>query len=86
MAPLFGMGISESKFLQKSLFTYTPSKSFFSHGQDIMSEIISGLLLIALTIYLWKANWLKPAEYNRKLWSKYPYKYGTEPEIRNNNA
>lgn len=80
MAPLFGMGLSDSKFLRRSLFTYQPSESLFINGQDVMSEIILGVLLIALTIYLWKAKWLRPAEYNRKLWSRYPSKYGTEPE------
>ncbi len=81
MAPLFGMGLSESKFLRMSMFTYKPSECFFIHGQDVLGEIIPGMLVLALTIYLWKAKWLKPAEYNRNLWSKYPPKYGTEPEL-----
>jgi membrane protease YdiL (CAAX protease family) len=71
MAPVFGMGLDESKFLRRSLFKYQPSESFYIFGQDSMSEIILGVLAIGLTIYLWKAKWLKPADYNRNLWSKY---------------
>jgi membrane protease YdiL (CAAX protease family) len=81
MAPLFGMGLNESKFLRRSMFTYNPSESFFIQGQDVMGDIIQGILVLALTIYLWKATWLKPAEYNRNLWSKYPPKYGTDPKM-----
>jgi hypothetical protein len=81
MAPLFGMGLNESKFLRRSMFTYNPSESFFIQGQDVMGDMIMGILLLALTIYLWKAKWLKPAEYNRNLWSKYPPKYGVDPEM-----
>lgn len=80
MGPLFGIGLSESKFIRKSVFADKPPELFFTQGQDTMSDIILGILIIALTIYIWKANWLKPEEYNRKLWSKYPPKYGTEPE------
>jgi membrane protease YdiL (CAAX protease family) len=81
MAPIFGMGVTESKFLKRSLFTYKPWESGFIGGPDTLSEIVQGIVLLALTIYIWRANWLKPAEYNRKLWAKYPPKYGTEPEM-----
>ena len=81
MAPVFGMGVSESKFLTRSLFSYKPWESGFVGGPDTISEIVQGIVLIALTIYLWKATWLKPAEYNRKLWARYPARYGTKPEI-----
>jgi len=81
MAPVFGMGVSESKFLTRSLFSYKPWESGFIGGPDTISEIIQGIVLIALTIYIWKANWLKPAEYNRRLWAEYPPKYATEPEV-----
>jgi membrane protease YdiL (CAAX protease family) len=82
MAPVFGMGVSESKFLTRSLFTYSPWESGFIGGPDTISEIVQGIMLIALTIYIWKANWLRPAEYNRRLWANYPPRYGTEPEMR----
>ena len=81
MAPVFGMGISRSVFLKRSLFSYEPSAPGFVHGADAMSELIQGILLVALTIFIWKAKWLKPAEYNRKLWAKYPPKYGAEPDM-----
>jgi membrane protease YdiL (CAAX protease family) len=81
MGPIFGMGVSDSKFLRRSLFSYSPWESGFIGGPDTISEIVQGIVLLALTIYIWKANWLKPAEYNRKLWAKYPPKYGTEPEM-----
>jgi membrane protease YdiL (CAAX protease family) len=71
MGPLFGMGISGSKFLRRSLFTYEPSESSLIHGVDAMSEIIPASILVALTIYLWRARWVKPAEYNRRLWEPY---------------
>jgi membrane protease YdiL (CAAX protease family) len=77
MGPLFGMGLNESKFLRRSLFTYKPLESFFIHGQDVMGEIVLGILVLALTMYLWRAKWLKPAEYNRNLWIHYPPQYGT---------
>ena len=81
MAPIFGMGVNESKFLKRSLFSYKPWEFGFIGGPDTISEIIQGIVLIVLTIYIWKSNWLKPAEYNKKLWAKYPPKYGTEPEM-----
>jgi len=79
MGPIFGMGVSDSKFLRRSLFSYNPWESGFIGGPDTISEIIQGVVLIALTIYIWKVNWVKPAEYNRKLWAKYPARYGAEP-------
>lgn len=78
---IFGMGISGSPFLRRSLFSYKPGESGFIGGADAISEIIQGLIMVALTIYIWKANWLKPTEYNRKLWKKYPAKFGNKPEI-----
>ncbi len=81
MAPVFGMGVTESKFLTRSLFSYKPWESGFIGGPDTMSEIVQAIVLIALTIYIWRASWLRPAEYNRKLWAKYPSRYGTEPEM-----
>ena len=78
---IFGMGISGSPFLRRSLFSYKPGESGIIGGAEAISEIIQGLIMIALTIYIWKANWLKPGEYNRKLWLKYPPKYGTRPDM-----
>jgi uncharacterized protein len=72
MGPVFGMGLADSKFLRRSVFAYEPSKSFLMHGQDVMGEIVLGALVAALTVYLWRAKWLKPAAYNRELWAKYP--------------
>lgn len=80
MGPIFGMGISGSKFLRRTLLSYNSLESGITGGADAISEIIQGLLMIILTIFIWKAKWLKPAEYNKKLWKKYPPKYGTEPE------
>ena len=79
MGPLFGIG--GHKILRRNLFNYKPSESDFIYGADTMSEIIVGTLVIALTIYIWKVKWLKPAEYNRKLWAEYPPRYGTDPRI-----
>jgi len=81
MAPLFGMGVDESKFLSRSLFSYKPSDSVLIIGTDAVSEIILGIIVIAVTIYLWRAKWLRPVESNRKLWAAYPPKYGTDPEM-----
>lgn len=80
LVPLCGIGLNEMKFLRRSIFAYNPSESFFIQGQDVMGDIIQCILLLALTIYLWKAKWLRPSEYNRKLWSGYPSRYGTRPE------
>ena len=81
MGALYGMGISGSKFARRSLFTYQSLESGFFVGADAMSEIVLGLAVVVLTIYAWKAKWLKTAEYNKKLWAKYPPQYGTEPEM-----
>ncbi|MFC2086144.1 lysostaphin resistance A-like protein [Bacteroidota bacterium] len=79
LGPFFGL--AKSKFLRRNLFTYHPAELDFILGADDINEIIIGILCLVLTIYIWKAKWLKPAEYNRNLWSKYPNKYGTEPLI-----
>ncbi len=81
MGPLFGMGLSESIFLRGSIFSFNPSDSIFIREQNGMSDIVLGILLLALTIYIWKASWLNPSDYNRNLWSKYPPQYGAEPEV-----
>ena len=78
-ALIFGMGVEESGFLRKSLFSYRPLESDFIVGAEIMTLIIQGLFMIMLTLIIWKFKWLKPAEYNVKLWPRYPLKYGTEP-------
>jgi membrane protease YdiL (CAAX protease family) len=79
MCPLFGIGLSESRFLRRSLFAYEPSEASFIHGQDAMSEIVLGILVLGVTICLWRAKWLRPAERNRSLWRHYPPRYGVEP-------
>jgi membrane protease YdiL (CAAX protease family) len=71
MGPIFGMGVSGSRFLRRTLFTYKPSESGFIIGAEPMSEIIFGLIMIVITTYVWKARWMKPAEYNRRLWEPY---------------
>ena len=71
MGPIFGMGMTGSRFLRRSLFAYEPSESGMIQGADALSEIIFGLILIALVAYLWKARWVKPAEYNKSLWEPY---------------
>ena len=81
MAPVFGYGVSGSKFLRKSLFSYQPSESCLLGDAEAAGVIIQGLIMIALAVYAWKAKWLKPAEYNRSLWTRYPAGYGIEPEI-----
>ena len=79
VGPLFGMGLSESRFLRRSLFSYEPLEIGWFGGVDATGEIIQTIILVILTIIIWKAKWLKPAEYNKRLWSKYPPKYDTEP-------
>ena len=71
MGPIFGMGVSSSRFLRRTLFTYEPSESTFIIGAEPMSEIVFGLVMIVITIYIWKARRVKPAEYNRRLWEPY---------------
>jgi membrane protease YdiL (CAAX protease family) len=76
--PIFGIGTSP--FLKRTLFSYEPLASGFIPGKDAMSDLILVILFVVLTIFILKAKWPKPAEYNKKLWTKYPPKYGTEPE------
>jgi membrane protease YdiL (CAAX protease family) len=73
-------GLSESKFLRRTLFSSRPAASgpFAGLKLGTVSDIILGILCLALTIYLWKAKWLKPAAYNQKLWSAYPSKFGAQ--------
>jgi len=73
-------GLGESKFLRRTLFSSGPSPSGPFAKIDTMSDIVLGILCLALAAYLWKAKWLKPAECNRKRWAAYPAKFGAEPE------
>ena len=64
---VFGMGLSDSKFLRRSLFTYRPSESFFINGQDVVSEIVLGVLLIALTIVSLESKMVETCGIQRKI-------------------
>ena len=83
MAPVFGMGVEGSKFLKRSIFTYHPSESGLLGGSEAMSTIIQSLFMLILSIFIWKSNWLKPADHNKKQWAQYPTGLGKEPENRN---
>lgn len=83
-APVFGMGVSGSKFLRRSLFSYQPSEIDILGGADGLSVIIQGLFMIALTIFIWKSKLLIPSEYNKKLWSRYPAKMEQTQKVDTN--
>jgi len=72
------MGLGESKFLTRTLFTSGPAASGPFKGMESASDIVLGILCLAAAVYLWKAQWLRPRESNRRLWAGYP-----ESEILN---
>ena len=81
LGPVFGT-VTSSPFLRRTILTYTPLESRVGYV-DAIGDGILALGVLALTVYLWKASWLKPAEYNRTLWAPYPPRL-TWP--RRNNA
>ena len=80
-APIFGIGVEGSKFLRKSLFSYQPFESSLFGNADLVITLLQALFMIVFTILIWKVAWLKPSEYNQKLWAHYPPKFGTEAKI-----
>lgn len=65
------MGLGESKFLKHALFTSGPAVSGPFKGVENISDIILGILCLAVAVYLWKAKWLRPNEYNGRMWERY---------------
>ena len=79
VGPLFGIGLSDSKFLQRSLFSYEPLDTSMFIGADAIGEIIQTIILVTLTIVIWRTKWFKPMEYNTSQWMEYPPRYGIKP-------
>ena len=67
-----------------SLFSYEPLEIGLVDGVGAMDEIIQTIVLVILTIIIWKVKWLKPSAYNSTLWAKYPSQYGRDPDNKYN--
>jgi len=74
---LYGVifGFAKPDYLQRSLLTYKPLDSGFPLNSDAIHEIMLALFCFIITIFLWRAKWLRPAPCNSELWLKYPSKY-----------
>lgn len=70
VGPVLGMATS-SPFLRRTIFTYTPAEAYVGRA-DAIGDGVFTLSMLALTIYLWQARWLKSAESNTTLWAPYP--------------
>lgn len=70
VGPVFGITTS-SPFLRRTIFTYTSAEAYF-RSADAIGDGVLTLGMLILTMYLWKASWLKPAAYNKTLWAPYP--------------
>ena len=76
IGPLFGIGIQDSEVLRHSLFIFTTNNNYLVNGKSVINDILISVLVLILSVYLWKAKWLKPNEFNRKLWLNYLVKKG----------
>ena len=74
---LYGVifGIAKPAYLQRTSFTYQPLDSGFMLNTDDIYEIMLALFFLIITIFLWRAKWLRPAPCNKELWLQYPSKY-----------
>ena len=76
VAPVFGIGVDNHKYLNKSIFSYTPIESNFPIGPEAAGDLIQSIVIIIFTVIIWKSNFFKPNSYNAKLWENYPVKVG----------
>ncbi len=79
--PLWGMNVS-GMTIKRTVFTSTPQGPDLLSGGAFGAEgsLIASALIVGLSWYLWKAEWLKPSEEMTAIWSKYPAGYGLDPE------
>lgn len=76
VAPMFGIGVDNHKYLNNSILSYTPIELNFPIGPEAATELIQSIVIIIFTIIIWKSNFFKPNGYNAKLWKNYPVKVG----------
>ena len=78
--PLWGMNVSGID-IPNSFMVSIPTGPELLTGGEFGAEgsLISSLLIILATWYMWRAPWLKPSKANSALWRKYPAAYGTPP-------
>jgi len=76
VAPVFGIGVDNNRFLNNSIFTYTPIESNFPIGAEAAGDLIQSIVMLILTVIIWKSSLFKTNSYNAKLWENYPVKVG----------
>ena len=78
--PLWGMNVSGID-IQNSFMVSVPQGHELLSGGEFGAEgsLISSVVIILVTWYMWRASWLKPSEANSALWRKYPASYGVPP-------
>ena len=79
--PLWGMHVSGTT-MENSFLVSAPQGSDLLSGGDFGAEgsLIASVIIILVTWYIWRADWIKPSEANLELWKKYPASYGVSPE------
>ncbi|MCH7619445.1 MAG: hypothetical protein IH880_06715, partial [Candidatus Marinimicrobia bacterium] len=67
--------------IQNSFMVSVPQGHELLSGGEFGAEgsLISSVVIILVTWYMWRASWLKPSEANSALWRKYPASYGVPP-------
>lgn len=79
--PLWGMNVSGTT-MEKSILVSPPQGPELLSGGEFGAEgsLIATLIIILISWYMWRAEWIKPSEANSELWKKYPASYGVSPE------
>lgn len=79
--PLWGMHVSGTT-MENSFLVSAPQGSDLLSGGDFGAEgsLIASVIIILVTWYIWRADWIKPSEANSELWKKYPASYRVSPE------
>ena len=77
---LWGMNVS-GFVVPNSVMVSKPVGPEWLSGGEFGAEgsYITVIAVLALTWYIWQAEWIKPTEINAALWEKYPEGYGKEP-------
>lgn len=80
--PLWGMNVSGIE-IANSLVTSVPKGNELLSGGSFGGEgsLVSAVLIIGLSMYIWKAKWITPSDINAELWKKYPSGFGKDVEL-----
>ncbi|MGD8306459.1 MAG: type II CAAX endopeptidase family protein [Ignavibacteria bacterium] len=84
---LLGINVSGTPISNSLLTSMLKGGEILSGGEfGIEGSILSPVLSLIIIIYLWKAKWFKPSQFQYDLWKKYPAGFGIAPlAIETNN-